>query len=188
MAKNDHTFQGFGKETPLAIIDQTLFDEIPKQPFPQVPPPLGTKQSQWFQYEYGHKGALEVVYDERFDNLKKAIEGICKDVKVLKELASQRLSQSKSIVSQKIFSLPSDRYNLKSAVEIIIEIYPDEVLALLPEFKLYGEGATEIEAIENLKMELIDFIEDIDNTPDVELEGDLKNWKTALELIVTRCR
>ena len=82
-------------------------------------------------------------------------------------------SLSLVIISAAIHALPSDEYVLNEPLNVILEIYDDEVLALLPELKLFGEGDNEIEALDDLKSELLDLIEDLESIPDHKLGKDL---------------
>jgi len=87
-----------------------------------------------------------------------------------------------------IYSLPSDEYELCQPVEVMLKIYPDEVLALIPELELYGEGATEFEAVNDLKIEIIDLVRELEEISDEELGTDPKMWKKTLATLVKKCR
>ncbi len=69
-------------------------------------------------------------------------------------------AEKPAVISAAIHVLPSDEYVLNGPLNVILEIYDDEVLALLPELKLYGEGENEIEALDDLKSELLDLTAD----------------------------
>lgn len=97
-------------------------------------------------------------------------------------------SEKPTIVTDLIHSLPSDSYELVKPIQIILKIYDDEVLAIIPELELYSEGASEIEAIHGIKLEVLDLIEDLNETPDPELGTGPKAWKKALSLMVKRCQ
>ena len=121
---------------------------------------------------------LNVV--ERVDELEKSVE---KHDKMLAQLP-----QKPVIMPIKIYNLSSEKYELKMPVDVILEIYPDEVLALLPELTLCGEGESELEALEDLKSDIIDLLEDIKGTPDAELGKSPKLWKKTLEWMVEKCQ
>ena len=93
-----------------------------------------------------------------------------------------------NLVQDKIYSLPSEDWELRAPINILLKITHDEVLALIPDLELYGEGRNEIEAVANLKLELLDLLDDLDEIPDTTLGTAPKSWKKSLEMIVKRCQ
>lgn len=91
------------------------------------------------------------------------------------------------IIPTQIYNLPSEKYKLKAPVDVILEKHMDEVLALLPELTLCGEGENEFEAINDLKLEILDLIEDLENIPEYDLGTSPKRWKQSLDLMVEKC-
>ncbi|OPL17382.1 MAG: hypothetical protein AVO38_01425 [delta proteobacterium ML8_D] len=148
----------------------------------------------------------ELTKDLELDSLKKALvtlwennasiqipsndyhDLILSEIEELK-IKVKQLERNKLNISQtKIYSLPSDEYELKLPVDVILEIYTDEVLALIPDLELYGEGSNEIEALNDLKLELIDLIDRLYELPDNELGSSPKAWKKTLNQLVIKCR
>ena len=93
-----------------------------------------------------------------------------------------------AIIPAQIYNLPSEQYQLRAPVDVILEIHSDEVLALLPELTLCGEGKNELEAINDLKADIIDLLEDLEGMPQADLGTKPKLWKRSLELMVKRCQ
>lgn len=92
------------------------------------------------------------------------------------------------VVSMQIFNLSSTKYKLKVPVNITLEKYADEVLALLPELTLCGEGLSEQEAIEDLKADILDLLDDLGDMPESDLGAVPKLWKQSLDLMVEECQ
>lgn len=101
-----------------------------------------------------------------------------------------RIGQKMAPVSMpmKISNLPSAKYKLKVPVDIILERHSDEVLALLPELTLCGEGVNDVEAIDDLKADILDLLDDLENTPKSALGPNPILWKQSLELMVEKCQ
>lgn len=64
---------------------------------------------------------------------------------------------------------------------IVIEEYPDEVIARCVETESYGSGNTELEAIDELRHQLVDLYLELRDTPDTELVAPASTWKRLLE-------
>ena len=88
----------------------------------------------------------------------------------------------------KISNLPSTKYKLKAPVDIILETHADEVLALLPELTLCGEGLNVLEAIDDLKADILDLLDDLEDIPEADLGAAPKLWKQSLDLMVEKCQ
>jgi len=86
----------------------------------------------------------------------------------------------------KIYDLGSEEYMLREPLYVIYEYLQGEVLAVVPELELYGEGLVETEALIDLKNEIIDLFEDLDSTPDNELGDIPKVWKRILNRIIEK--
>lgn len=125
----------------------------------------------------------------RDNNATKPPEMICaffkKEIDILKEEVS-KLKETPRVATSKMYGLISDEYELKNTIDIVLKILPDEVLALIPDLEIYGEGITETEAINDLKMELIDLYEDLVNIPDKKLGKSPKAWKKIVKTIVSK--
>jgi len=84
--------------------------------------------------------------------------------------------------------LGDDDYKLAEPVFITIEEYPgeDTVIASFPEVEVFGEGATEAEAILNLKWAILDLHQELIEISPEEL-GDLpKTWLSVLQQIIQK--
>ena len=81
------------------------------------------------------------------------------------------------IIKTKINDIQMDGYYLKNPIDTIIKFYPNEVLAIIPDLEIYGEGDNEIEAINELKLELVDLFNDLKNIPNTKLGKYPKSWK-----------
>lgn len=90
--------------------------------------------------------------------------------------------------NSQIRDLGDEDYALNEPLMVSIEEYPgeDTVIASFPEIELFGEGATEAEALMNLKWSILDLYEELtDSSPD-EL-GDLpKAWLSILRKIIIK--
>jgi hypothetical protein len=113
---------------------------------------------------------------------------LVEEVKGLNNNLKALINDNPTILREKIYSIPSEDYELRNAIDIILKIYPDEVLALIPELEIYGEGRNEFEAVKILKLELIDLLEDIYEVPEDELGDAPKLWKKTLKSMVTQCQ
>lgn len=116
------------------------------------------------------------------------IDLLAREVEELKDAVKQLVKKELIVSQTKIYSLPSDQYELKIPVDVILEIYADEVLALIPDLELYGEGSNEMEALNDLKLELLDLIDNLYGLPDNELGSSPKAWKKTLNQLVNKCR
>ena len=107
------------------------------------------------------------------------------EIKDLKERL-KNLEENLS-VNTKIYDLASDEYELNFPVDIILKnISDDEVLALLPELELYGEGNTESGAIDELKIEMIDIYGMLNDIPDSNLSKKLKSSKRIINKLIKK--
>jgi len=87
-----------------------------------------------------------------------------------------------------IRDLGDDDYELVAPVSILVEEYPgdDVVIARFPELEVFGEGATDAEAIFNLKQAILDLYDELTET-DPDLLGDLpQTWLRILCKIVVK--
>lgn len=87
-------------------------------------------------------------------------------------------------VPGKLYDLGDERLKLKEPLEIIYRIYPGEVIALLPELELMGEGMNEIEALEDLKCEILDLHEYLFALEEDDLGKGPRSWKNILQRII----
>lgn len=91
------------------------------------------------------------------------------------------------IICTKIYSLPSPEYELRIPLDVTVEIHQDEVIAIIPDLELYGEGSNQIEAVNELKLELLDLYDDLEEMADDELGEFPQSWKRTLQQLVKKC-
>jgi len=87
-----------------------------------------------------------------------------------------------------IHDLGDDDYELVAPVSILVQKYPgdDVVIARFPGLEVFGEGATDAEAILNLKRAMLDLYDELAKA-DPDLLGDLpKGWLRILGKIVVK--
>lgn len=155
--------------------------------------------------EYSTEVTTATIYEDFYGKrINERLAAIEEDLRELREMIQENLrnkddflklrevplgqAMAPSIISTQIRDLPSEKYELKAPVDVILEIYTDEVLALLPELTLCGEGKNELEAINDLKADIIDLLEDLEDMPQADLGTKPKLWKRSLELMVKRCQ
>ncbi len=108
------------------------------------------------------------------------------NIKQVKELEDRvaKLEKTPLIVATKIHDLALDNYRLKKPIDAIIKFYPNEVLAVIPDLEIVGEGNNEIEALNDLKLELIDLFDDLKDIPENKLGKYPKSWKKIITSII----
>jgi hypothetical protein len=121
----------------------------------------------------------------QYDSTAKIILSLKIEIKDLKERVLH-LEENLS-VNTKIYDLASDEYELNFPVDVILKnISEDEVLALMPELELYGEGSIESKAIDDLKIELIEMHDDLNSIPDANLSRKLKSSKRIINKLIKK--
>ena len=99
------------------------------------------------------------------------------------------LSKSRTQISNtNIYNLPVKEYELISPIDVTLEFHQDEVLAIIPDLEIYGEGNNQIEAINDLKLELIDLFEHLEEEPDEKLGEQAFAWKKTLKSLIKLCK
>jgi hypothetical protein len=118
------------------------------------------------------------------------ISCLSQEIKELRELLVENNSFDPIIgVSQtQIYNLGTVDYELVEPINVLIKIYKEETIALIPDLELYAEGSNEIESINNLKIELLDLFDDLNDMEDEELGVDPRNWKKTLNRLIKKCR
>jgi hypothetical protein len=108
------------------------------------------------------------------------------NIKQVKELEDRvtKLEKNPSIVAIKINDLALDNYRLKKPIDAILKFYPNEVLAVILDLEIFGEGNNEIEAVIDLKLELIDLFDDLKDIPEGKLGKYPKSWKKIITSII----
>jgi len=113
-------------------------------------------------------------------------EEITVNNKQIRELEDRvnKLEKTPDILKIEINDIQMDGYYLKKPIEAIVKFYPNEVLAVIPDLEIYGEGNNEIDAINELKLELIDLYHDLIDIPDQKLGKYPKSWKKIVCSII----
>lgn len=89
--------------------------------------------------------------------------------------------------STSIFELGDDAIILKHPLIVTIEDYgDDEFTASWPEVEAFASGATESEAINDLKDEIVALFRELSTMPDNELGKLPKRWKRALNSAISQ--
>jgi hypothetical protein len=73
---------------------------------------------------------------------------------------------------------------LTRALFVEIEISEDGVLAVIPDLELYGEGQTEMEALDDLEIELIDLYKYLKPIPNNKLGKSPREWKRIITSLI----
>ena len=107
----------------------------------------------------------------------------------MREILEKNLADPIIGVAQtQVYNLGTENYELLEPLNVIIKIYKKGTIALIPDLELYAEGNNEIESINNLKMELLDLFDDLNDMDDEELGDDPKNWKKTLNRLIKKCQ
>lgn len=114
--------------------------------------------------------------------LDKKIESLTKKVNEI----SIKLKNLPLVKNTTLRDLNSEKFLLKENIEIIVEEYPDEIIAQWPEVEVFGHGVTQPEAILDLKNEVIDLYEDISNTKKKELGKLPEMWLRILKKVIKK--
>ena len=116
------------------------------------------------------------------------LETLTREIKKLKEEITKITEKQPSVICAKIYSLPSSEYELRTPLDITVEIHQHEVIAIIPDLELYGEGSNQIEAVNDLKLELLDLYDDLEEMPDEELGEFPRSWGKTLRQLVKKCQ
>lgn len=166
---------------------QQAISEVEKR-IPSYLKQPSSRQTQHVEmYTPGEYTAIIPPQNRDINKLKVELISVKREVMELKARVDN-LTQQPAFVTSKIHSLPSEEYELKAPIDVIIEIYSDEALAVIPELELYGEGRTEMDALSDLKLELIDLYENLVDMSDDELGDSPREWKKTLQLLVVKCQ
>lgn len=116
------------------------------------------------------------------------LEKLAKEIEELKDAITRITDQRPRVICTKIYSLPSSDYELTIPLDVTIEIHQDGVVAVIPDLELYGEGTNQIDAINELKLELLDLYDDLEEMADEELGEYPQAWKKTLQQLVKKCQ
>lgn len=116
-----------------------------------------------------------LLYDKKIEQRITRLE-----VRIKKTVTSKKTQ----IASTKIYDLPSDSYELNEAIDVVLKFEEGEVIAVIPELELHADGSNEIEAINELKLELLDLFDDLNEMSDDELHATPKSWKKIINKLI----
>lgn len=87
-----------------------------------------------------------------------------------------------------IYDLGEEGYTLTTPIPIIVEEYAsnEPIMARFPEAELFGEGATESEAIDNLKSEILDLFDELSEMDPQEMGKLPHSWRRILGQLIAR--
>lgn len=97
-----------------------------------------------------------------------------------------RLEKQPNLCSVKIYDLASDIYNLKYPIDVVLKVFEDEILAIVPDLEIYGNGTNEIQALNDLKAELIDLFKYLNTIPASRLGRLPKRWKKNINSFIEK--
>lgn len=91
-------------------------------------------------------------------------------------------------VSTKLFDLNNPIYWLCRPIAVVLEPDSEGFIAVSKELGLYGQGEDEGEALDELKLEIVELYEDLEATPDSQLGTEPARWKTKLRAVIVKAR
>jgi hypothetical protein len=71
-------------------------------------------------------------------------------------------------------------------IDVILKICDDDYIAIIPDLELYGDGDNEIEALNNLKLELVDLYEMLNSIPNKKLGKKPTQWKNTINNLIKK--
>jgi predicted RNase H-like HicB family nuclease len=116
-----------------------------------------------------------------YDHLKKEVADLKDRVAKI-----ERAQSSEIVYSSIIRDLSSSEISLKRPMNIILEKYDGEYIAKVPELEVFGSASTESEAIMNLKQEIVDLYEDLEQAKDKDLGLLPLTWKRVLTGLIKK--
>ena len=82
--------------------------------------------------------------------------------------------------------LNSADYSLLAEIEIVVEEYPDEVVARWPEVEVYANGVTESEALSGLKRQITELFDELETAKPATLGRLPLSWRRILKSTIQR--
>lgn len=141
-------------------------------------------------HEAFHQNSVRVEEDTltlKESLLQTRLNDLLVEIDALKKAVAKH-SEKYDLISNKIYSLPSNEWILTEPIDVILKISISETIAIIPDLELYSEGRNEIEAVSEIKLEVLDLIEDIFELDDDELGESPKAWKASLKRLVKKCQ
>ena len=127
-------------------------------------------------------GSLDSTLDDTQTVILERLESLTNQTGELKLEVMERSLKYNS----QIRDLGDEIYKLTEPILITIEEYPgdDTVIASFSEIEVFGEGATETEAIFNLKLSVLDLYSELKDIPGDELGTLPRSWLNVLQKII----
>jgi len=85
-----------------------------------------------------------------------------------------------------LINLDSNEYKLLEPISLIIEKTDDVYLCWCKDYEVYSEGDTAKESVIEMRLEIIDLINDLNETPDNKLSDEFIIMKTNLNKIIEK--
>jgi len=98
--------------------------------------------------------------------------------------SEERLATQPIACQVTLHDLDSELYRLRQPLCICIEEYEEETVARFPEAEVYASAATEGEAIDLLKREIVQLYEELQQADPKELGRRPKQWRTLLNRLI----
>jgi hypothetical protein len=112
-------------------------------------------------------GGLLADVSESFDRVALTVSKVGADVDALRRQVRQiadALEERPIIRYASLTDLGTPHFSLRVPLPIVLEEYPDQVVARWPEVEATGLGSSEPEAIWRLKQEVLDLMEDLSSS------------------------
>ena len=71
-------------------------------------------------------------------------------------------------------------------VDVLIKAQSDEILAVIPDLQVYGEGQSIEVAISDLRSKVLDLYEDLKDTPNKKLGVEPRRWKRIINKLMIK--
>ena len=128
---------------------------------------------------------------ERFERVldQSSVTELTETVEVLANQTGQlciEMQQRPIKYNIQLLDLGDIQYRLREPILVVIEEYngDDTVIASFPEIEVFGEGETETEAIQNLRIAILDLYDELISTSS-EILGNLpKTWLNVLQRLI----
>jgi len=105
--------------------------------------------------------------------------------RTLTTVADDVFDRPLAIYTAQLFDLGTHPYTLLSPVLVVMETYPDEVVAKLPFCDLYATGKTDSQALMKLKDEIVDTYERLEEIGDDHLGPLPREWLRTFRMLIS---
>lgn len=143
---------------------------------------------EWREASRQQVEALSAV-QSTLQRLSKVVDSLARSIDDLSsrvDTISTELEGRPVVKQTRLSDLGTDRYALKEPIHVTIEEYADETIASYPEISTYASGATESEAVANLKVGILALYEDLVSSKPEELGSLPLGWLRILRRIIEK--